>query len=69
MPSLKDEGETIIVKSHIIETLTEICNEIHYLKDGKIINSFTQPNFEKLTQQLKELTNLVYNEWVQSGVK
>lgn len=69
IPKLKDEGKTIIVTSHIIETLTEICDEIHYLKDGKIITSFTQTNFEKLTHQLKELTNLVYNDWVQSGVK
>ena len=68
IPSLKEEGKIIIVTSHILETLTEICNEIHYLIDGKIISSYTPTNFEKLTHQLRDLTDSVFNEWAKSGI-
>ena len=68
IPSLKKEGKTISVTSQILETLTEICNEIHYLIDGKIISSYTPTNFEKLTHQLRDLTDSVFNEWAKSGI-
>ena len=33
---LKEQGKTIILTSHIIETLTNVCDYIHYLEAGKI---------------------------------
>jgi len=33
---LKEKGKTIIITSHIIETLTNLCDYIHFLEDGKI---------------------------------
>lgn len=62
--TLKNEGKTIIVTSHIIETLTSTCDEIHYLKDGKLIGSFEQSQFIILSNELKEITNSFYEDWV-----
>jgi ABC-2 type transport system ATP-binding protein len=33
---LKAEGKTILLSSHIISSLTELCDEIHLLKEGVI---------------------------------
>ncbi len=36
----KEKGKIIILTSHILETLTGICDEIHYLNDKKIEKIF-----------------------------
>ena len=59
---LKEKGKTIIVTSHIIETLTNMCNQIHYLESGKIqfskneneFGSFETELFEKLEEQNRD---------------
>ncbi len=33
---LREKGRTIMVTSHILESLTTICDTIHYLNEGKI---------------------------------
>lgn len=33
---LKEHGKTVIITSHIIETLTNLCDCLHYLENGKI---------------------------------
>jgi ABC-2 type transport system ATP-binding protein len=33
---LKEKQKTIIITSHIIETLTNLCDFIHYLEQGTI---------------------------------
>lgn len=49
---LKENGKTIIVTSHILESLTNICDFIHYL-DNKVI-SFTRDknNFANLESEI-----------------
>lgn len=49
---LKEKGKTIIITSHILESLTSICDFIHYL-DNKVI-SFTRDknNFENLESEI-----------------
>jgi ABC-2 type transport system ATP-binding protein len=42
---LKDQGKTIIITSHIIETLTNLCDSIHFLEEGKIKFSKTKSEF------------------------
>lgn len=37
---LKEKGKIVILTSHILETLTGICDEIHYLNDKKIEKIF-----------------------------
>lgn len=43
---LKEKGKTIIVTSHIIETLTQLCDYIHYLENGRISYSRDKHGFE-----------------------
>ncbi len=49
---LKEKGKTIIITSHILESLTNICDYIHYL-ENKII-SFTREkdNFANLEKEI-----------------
>lgn len=51
---LKEKGRTIIVTSHIIETLTNMCDYIHYLENGKV-------KYSKEKQNFKEFENEIFN--------
>ncbi|HEY9114832.1 MAG TPA: ATP-binding cassette domain-containing protein [Bacteroidales bacterium] len=66
---LKEQGKTIIITSHIIETLTNLCDSIHFLEDGNIKFSKSKSEFaafekeifqsieEKNLKLVEELTN------------
>jgi len=45
---LKQNNKTVIISSHIIETLFHTCDRIVTLKNGKISNIFEKENFEEL---------------------
>jgi len=49
---LKEKGTTIIVTSHIVETLTNLCDEIHYLESGKIRVSCPRQDFDNFQTAL-----------------
>jgi ABC-2 type transport system ATP-binding protein len=49
---LKEKGKTIIITSHIIETLTNLCDHIHYLEHGKIIQSCDKNGFKNFENEL-----------------
>ncbi len=49
---LKEKHKTIIITSHIIETLTNLCDYIHYLKSGKINYSCDKNDFAQFEQQI-----------------
>lgn len=49
---LKDKGKTIIVTSHIMETLTNLCDYIHYLENGKIRYSCDKGGFDRFEQEI-----------------
>lgn len=49
---LKDRGKTIIVTSHVIETLTNLCDYIHYLDGGKIKYSRDKSGFEDFQKEI-----------------
>jgi len=49
---LKDMGKTILITSHIIETLTNLCDTIYYLEQGKIKNTISKPDFGKFEQEI-----------------
>jgi len=51
---LRELNKVIIVSSHIFSTLRDTCDEIHLLKEGSIIESFTKANFDKLEQKMIE---------------
>ena len=62
---LKEKNKTIIITSHIIETLTNLCDTIHYLDNGKIkyskdkqgFSEFEREVFEKIENENFELIN------------
>jgi len=48
---LKARGHTILLSSHILETLTPVCDAIHYLAEGRIqrvVRPEAYADFEKL---------------------
>ncbi|NPA67754.1 MAG: ATP-binding cassette domain-containing protein [Chlorobi bacterium] len=48
----KNTGKTIIVTSHIIETLTNMCDYIHLLEDKKIKLTVEKANFKTFEDKL-----------------
>ncbi len=48
----RNTGKTIIVTSHIIETLTNMCNYIHQLENKKIIISTEKNNFKDFEKKI-----------------
>ena len=49
---LKEQGKTIIITSHILETLTNLCDVIHYLEGGVIHSSRNKEEFDGLEQEI-----------------
>ena len=55
---LKERRKTIIITSHILESLTNLCDEIHYLKDGAIKFSKSKNEYNMLEQEIfKDIDN------------
>jgi ABC-2 type transport system ATP-binding protein len=49
---LKEAGKTIIISSHVMETLTNLCDYIHYLENGKIKYSKQKEDFVLFEKEL-----------------
>ena len=49
---LRDLDKTIIITSHIIETLTNLCDYIHYLEKGKIKYSKDKSDFKEFEREI-----------------
>ena len=49
---LKEKQKTIFISSHVLEPLLNICDEIHYLADGCIKQSFNENEFESINSKL-----------------
>jgi ABC-2 type transport system ATP-binding protein len=49
---LKETGKTIIVSSHVMETLTNLCDFIHYLEKGNIKYSKPKEDFETFEKEI-----------------
>lgn len=59
---LKDNGKTIIITSHILDSLRYICDSIFYLSNGKIQNTFDKSEFYILDSLLKSNLDSKYKE-------
>ena len=44
---LQSKGKTILLSSHILETLTESCDQIHVLSEGQFQRSVDRKDFEE----------------------
>ncbi|MCC9169144.1 ABC transporter ATP-binding protein [Pontibacter harenae] len=51
---LRGKGKTVIITSHIMETLTNLCDYIHYLEKGKIKFSKGKADFAELEREMFE---------------
>lgn len=49
---LKAKGKTIIVSSHLISSLREICDMIHYLNEGVIYKEYRQESTEEIEEDI-----------------
>lgn len=52
LKKLASNGKTILVSSHILETLTSISDKIHYLKNGKIFKTFDAANLNSIDAEI-----------------
>ncbi len=52
---LKEKNKTIIITSHIIETLTNLCDYIHYLDNGIIKYSKDKDGFSEFEKDIFEI--------------
>ncbi|MDR3227542.1 MAG: hypothetical protein LBT56_07725 [Prevotellaceae bacterium] len=49
---MKKSEKTIILTSHIIEVLPDICDYIFHIDNGEIKNKYSISDFDKMKQQI-----------------
>lgn len=52
------KNKTILIASHIIAKLTQICDRISFLDHGRISDTIEKPGFETITKRLREAIQL-----------
>ncbi|MEO8770422.1 MAG: ATP-binding cassette domain-containing protein [Ferruginibacter sp.] len=67
LKELKKSGKTIIISSHIFSTLSDICDEIHLLKNGRFIKKVYKESFAELEQEMKSI--FIGNRIAELGLK
>lgn len=50
--TLKEKGKTVFLSSHIIDPLLTVCDEIHFLENGRFTKTFNKTNYHKLEDEL-----------------
>ncbi|MDR0537086.1 MAG: ATP-binding cassette domain-containing protein [Tannerellaceae bacterium] len=58
-------GKTIIITSHIYETLADSCDCIHYLSEGRILRRYSRHEFSLLRDELNTLISERASELIQ----
>lgn len=52
LKTLKERGRTILVSSHILETLINACDFIHHLENKCIVKSYNKQEFDSIEQNI-----------------
>ena len=52
LQQLREGGKTVLVTSHVFETLTSCCDYIHHIDHGTIDRSYSKDQFEMLQKRL-----------------
>lgn len=52
LQQLREKGKTVLVTSHVFETLTSSCDYIHHINNGMIEHSYSKEQFGILQQLL-----------------
>lgn len=60
--SLRKKRKTILITSHILDTLTPLCDHIHYLSAGRILRSFRRDEFPLVAGYLEAHLKEKYKE-------
>lgn len=58
--------KTILITSHILETLTDTCDKIFYLKGGYITSVFDKQEFDNLKKMFHEHHTEVYDQRIRT---
>lgn len=66
---LRNRGKTILITSHIIETLTNMCDYIHLLENGKITLSVDKNKFEEFEDRIFKSIESKNDELINSLIK
>ena len=61
---LAENGKTIVLTSHILETMTLLCDEIHLLDNGRLVHSFQKDEFSRIHDFLFRKTDELTDELV-----
>jgi len=56
--TLKSLGKTILISSHIFSTLSDSCDSIFVLKEGKLLKQIAPESFQQLEQEMREESSL-----------
>ncbi|MCH2082666.1 MAG: ATP-binding cassette domain-containing protein [Saprospiraceae bacterium] len=54
LEKLRQQNKTILVSSHIMETITNICDEVAHLKEGQIAQKFIKSEFPSMEKSLRK---------------
>ncbi len=49
---LGENGHTLVVTSHLVEVLQEVCDYVHYLKGGRVVRSYRAEEFGQMKTDL-----------------
>lgn len=58
---LKDKGKTVIISSHLINMLHELCDEIDFLDGHTIRKRYIQASIDEIEQDILENNNYIEN--------
>lgn len=53
---LRRLGKTVLISSHIFSTLSDTCDEIHLLREGRFVRSAAPEDFATLEQEMIRVT-------------
>jgi len=61
---LREKGRTVIITSHILETLTGICDYIYYLNNQKIQFKRSKEEFDNISKEMFQKMEAEYAETI-----
>ena len=64
--ALKEKKNTVFVSSHIISPLLTVCDEIHFIENGRFKKTYSKNEFSKIEDELlgefqKQVKNIITN--------
>ena len=59
---VKEQGKVILLSSHILSSLTNICDKISFLKEGVIVKTYEREEFPILESGLREMVQQNINQ-------